>query len=183
MSFLVLAEEGDAQKFPRVSESLLSRSTTDTHTLKETENRDANFDACLLLQAITERGEGAGSPMREVVGWQHTRGTSCSTQLILRGSTRESHEGLSGECWCWSEGKVDRGAPRLSQEQPQQTASAKRTGHEMDNLRNQKLRQRFLRCSGLDRKSYISLDSGMGIQSRKPSLNALTVSKPSNQPV
>lgn len=69
MSFLVLAEEGDTQKFPRVFGSLLSHSTADTHTLKEMENRDANFDACLLLQAITEHGEGAGSPMKEVVGW------------------------------------------------------------------------------------------------------------------
>ena len=50
MSFLVLAEEGDAQKFPRVSESLLSHSTTDTHTLKETENKRCKF-WCLSASA------------------------------------------------------------------------------------------------------------------------------------
>lgn len=69
MSFLTLAEEGDTQKFPIVSGSLLSHSTADTQAIKEMENIDANFDADVLLQAVTERGEGAGGPMREVMGW------------------------------------------------------------------------------------------------------------------
>ena len=69
MSFLTLAEEGDTQKFPIVSGSLLSYSTADTQAIKEMENIDANFDADVLLQAVTERGEGAGGHMREVMGW------------------------------------------------------------------------------------------------------------------
>ena len=45
------------------------REETENGTEEETENIDGNFDADVLLQAVTERGEGAGGPMREVMGW------------------------------------------------------------------------------------------------------------------
>ena len=39
------------------------------------ENIDASFDDGVLLQAVTEHGEGAGGTMREVMGWAaHTWG-------------------------------------------------------------------------------------------------------------
>ena len=75
MSFLTLAEECNTQKFPIVSGSLLSHSTADSHTIKEMENIDASFDDGVLLQAVTEHGEGAGGTMREVMDWAaHTWG-------------------------------------------------------------------------------------------------------------